>query len=516
MSTAVAAEKRFLGHPRGLSTLFFTEMWERFSYYGMRGLLLLFLVASVETGGFGLTDRTAAAIYGLYVSSVYLLALPGGWIADRILGQRRAVFVGGCIIAAGHFSMAVPTVPSFYLGLCLIACGTGLLKPNVSAIVGDLYPEGGARRDAGFSVFYSGINTGAFIGPLVCGLLGERINWHIGFGAAGVGMVLGLIQYQRGAKYLGDAGLRRSQGEAPNARRQAVRNLFVGLAVVGAAAGIVALLQAAGVLHLTLPAVARRAGVGILAIALLYFASVLFFGKLAVAEKKRVFVIFIFFVASALFWAGYEQAGSSFNLFASRLTDRMIGGFEMPASWFQSVPPICVILLAPVFGWIWLKLGRREPSMPAKLGYGLVFLAVGFVVMVLAANGTRGGTTRVGPGWLVATYFIHTVGELCLSPVGLSSVTKLAPRRLVGQMMGTFFMGNALGNLIAGLAAGSFSTMPLPVLFGTFGKIAGAAGLLLLLFSGMIRKLIGQLPSAEPGQAPAGGKTVPEQGSVPA
>jgi POT family proton-dependent oligopeptide transporter len=502
MSATAAADKQWFGHPRGLSTLFFTEMWERFSYYGMRGLLFLFLVASVETGGFGMTDRTAAAIYGLYVSSVYLLALPGGWIADRILGQRRAVFVGGCIIAAGHFSMAVPTVPSFYLGLCLIACGTGLLKPNVSAIVGDLYPEGGARRDAGFSVFYSGINTGAFIGPLVCGFFGEKINWHIGFGAAGVGMVLGLIQYVRGGKYLGNAGVRQPEAAGVESRRRAVRWLLLGIAVVAGVFLVAAALDGAGVLNLTLPGVARSTGVVIVALALVYFSSLLLFGNLTSTEKKRVVVIFLFFVSSALFWAGYEQAGSSLNLFASRLTDRVIAGWEMPASWLQSVPPICVIVLAPIFGWIWMKLGSREPSMPGKFGYGLVFLGIGFAVMVVAAVNTRGGTSKVGPGWLVGTYFLHTVGELCLSPVGLSSVTKLAPRRLVSQLMGTFFMGNALGNLIAGLTASNFSGMPLPRLFGTISLIAGAAGIVLLLLARPISSLIGQLPTAAPA-APA-------------
>jgi len=500
-----AAEKKFLGHPRGLSTLFFTEMWERFSYYGMRSLLILFLVASVQKGGFGLTDQMAAAIYGLYVSTVYLFALPGGWIADRILGQRNAVFVGGCIIAAGHLSMAVPTVPTFYLGLCLIVVGTGLLKPNVSAMVGDLYPEGGARRDAGFSVFYSGINTGAFLGPIVCGFLGERINWHAGFGAAGIGMILGVIQYRYGGKYLGEAGLRRTQGEAEASRGKGIRTLFLSLGALAAAALILAGLQAAGVLHLTLPWAARATGVAILLIALIYFGSVLLFSHLGAPEKKRVFVLFIFFLASCLFWAGYEQQGSSFNLFASRLTDRMIGSWEVPASWFLSFPAICVILLAPVFGALWLKLGRREPSMPAKLGCGLVFGGLGFVVMVLAAIGTRGGTARVAPWWLLTTYFIHTVGELCLSPVGLSSVTKLAPRRMVGQLMGTFFMGNALGNLMAGLVAGSFSTMPLPKLFGTVAWALGGAGILLILFSRPLRGLIGALPQASPAAAPAVG-----------
>ncbi len=468
-------------------------MWERFSYYGMRALLILFLVAAVQSGGFGMTDSKAAAIYGLYTASAYLMALPGGWIADRILGQRRAVFLGGCIIAAGHFSMAIPTVPSFYLGLVLIVCGTGLLKPNVSAMVGDLYPEGGARRDAGFSFFYMGINTGAFIGPLICGFLGEKINWHWGFGAAGVGMVCGLIQYRLGTKYLNGAGELRPEAADPAARAKAIRNVLIGIGLVA-----VILASVFGLTHMSVESAAKGTGVVIVAIVVLYFAVMLLSGGLTVVEKKRTVVIFIFFLASSLFWAGYEQAGSSFNLFASRLTDRMIGSWEMPAAWLQSVPPWCVIILSPVFSWVWLKLQDRGPSMPAKLAYGLVLLSIGMFVMVVAAQKTHGGADKVGAWWLVTTYFIHTVGELCLSPVGLSSVTKLAPRRLVGQMMGTFFMGNALGNLIAGLTAGAFSTMPLPVLFGTLAKVTGAGGLILLIFSKPIRRLIGVLPTEPP------------------
>ncbi len=510
--TEARAQEQWFGHPRGLSTLFFTEMWERFSYYGMRGLLILFLVASVRTGGFGMTDSTAAAIYGLYTASVYLFALPGGWIADRLLGQRRAVFVGGCVIAAGHFSMALPTVPSFYLGLCLIVIGTGLLKPNVSVMVGDLYPEGGARRDAGFSVFYSGINLGAFLGPLVCGYLGEGINWHLGFGAAGVGMVLGLIQYTRGGKHLGTAGFRKTEGERSGAVGRARRGLAVGLAVLAGVALTVFALDRTGIVSLSLQGIARATGVIIVALALLYFASVILFGGLSVAEKKRVVVIFVFFVSAAIFWSGFEQAGSSMNLFASRLTERVYFGWEMPASWLQSVNSIFIILLAPVFGWIWLKLASRSPSTPAKFGYGLVFLAIGFLVMVWAALRTGGGAMKVGAHWLVTTYFLHTVGELCLSPVGLSSVTKLSPPRLVGQMMGTWFMGSALGNLIAGLVAGGSESMPLPELFGFVAKATGVAGIVLLVFARPIRRLMGATeteaaPAAEP-------KTATSEGAI--
>src|SRR5437870_7719691 len=385
MADTAAANKQWFGHPRGLSTLFFTEMWERFSYYGMRGILLLFLVATIGNGGFGLTDRTGAAIYGLYVGFVYLMALPGGWVADRILGQRRAVFLGGCVIAAGHFSMAIPTVPSFYLGLVLIVVGTGLLKPNVSAMVADLYPEGGTRRDAGFSVFYSGINVGALLGPLVCGFLGEKINWHLGFGAAGIGMILGLIQYRAGGKYLGEAGLRRPMPSDP-AAISAIRRLKTGVLVVLGIFAAAVLAQIAGIVHLTLYGVAKGTGYFMLGLAIVYFGAILLFSRLSAAEKKRIVVIFVFFMAAVLFWAGFEQAGSSLNLFAERLTNRMILGWEMPASFLQSVNSIFLILLAPVFGALWIRLRSRQPSTPAKMGFGLVFLAVGFLLLAWGAS----------------------------------------------------------------------------------------------------------------------------------
>jgi POT family proton-dependent oligopeptide transporter len=507
MTQPKPADKQWFGHPRGLSTLFFTEMWERFSYYGMRGILLLFLVATIQNGGFGLTDRTGAAIYGLYVGFVYLMALPGGWIADRILGQRRAVFIGGCFIAAGHFSMAIGTVLTFYLGLCLIVIGTGLLKPNVSAMVADLYPEGGNRRDAGFSIFYSGINVGAMIGPLVCGFLGEKINWHLGFGAAGVGMVLGLIQYRLGGKYLGEAGLRRSSEVTAAADRTAIRRLGLGVGILFGVIALAVALQLAGVIHLDLYGVAKGTGFFMLGLALVYFGAILFLSKLSRAEKKRIAVIFVFFMAAVLFWAGFEQAGSSMNLFAERLTQRVILGWEMPASFLQSVNSIFIILLAPVFGALWVRLGRRQPSTSAKMGFGLTFLAIGFLVLAWGASFTTGGA-RVSMFWLITTYLLHTVGELCLSPVGLSSVTKLSPRPLVGQMMGTWFMGTALGNLIAGLAAGGFEGMGVEELFLSVAKVTGVAGVVLLVLARPIRRFMGALPEdqALPPREP---KTVP-------
>ena len=345
MQTSSASD--WFGHPRGLSTLFFTEMWERFSYYGMRALLILFMTDMVATGGLGMTDVTATAIYGLYTFGVYAVALPGGWIADRLMGQRRAVLWGGIVIAAGHFTMAVPTTNAFYLGLVLIVLGTGLLKPNVSAIVADLYPEGGARRDAGFSVFYMGINVGALAGPLVCGTLGENVNWHLGFSAAGVGMLLGVVQYVWGRRYLGEAGELRS---TPGEKHQAWRTRFLGVGGVVGLTAVFAVFQAAGMLSLSILIVAQGTGVLITILVVLYFAYVFLWGNLTEDERKRVAVIPLLFLAAAIFWSGFEQAGSSMNLFAERLTNRAILGSEIPASWLQSINPLFIILLAPVFG----------------------------------------------------------------------------------------------------------------------------------------------------------------------
>ena len=490
MSEVGVETRQWFGQPRGLATLFFTELWERFSYYGMRGILVLFMTNAIVNGGMGLTDGTAAAIYGLYTAGVYFAALPGGWIADRLIGQRQAVFVGGVIIAAGHFSMAIPGNVTFFAGLVLIVIGTGLLKPNVSAIVGDLYPEGGARRDAGFSIFYMGINIGAFAGPLVCGYLGEQIDWHLGFSAAGVGMVLGLIQYAVGRKHLLGAGELRPdyKGSPDHSRSWKLLSYGVGvvlLLIVGAS-----LLRAGGTIDMTLQGVAQSAGGVILMIAVLYFAYVLIFGGLDGGQKRRVGAIAVFFLASALFWSGFEQAGSSMNLFAERLTDRTIGGWEAPASWLQSINPIFIILLAPVFGSLWLALGTRSPSIPTKFGLGLVQLGAGFLVLAWGSSFTEDGSL-VSPMWLIVTYFLHTTGELCVSPVGLSTVTKLSPKRFVGQMMGIWFLATALGNLIAGLVAGGIEHLPLPQLFGSVASITIGGGVILLILTKPVQKLIG-------------------------
>lgn len=479
-----AGEEQWFGHPRGLYTLFFTEMWERFSYYGMRALLILFLTEAVMDGGMGITDSKAGAIYGLYVAGVYLAALPGGWIADRILGKQDAVFWGGIIIALGHFALALGSAQLFYVGLVLIVLGTGLLKPNVSAVVGDLYTDKGARRDAGFSIFYMGINLGAFIGPLICGYLSENVSWHLGFGAAGVGMLLGVIQYKLGSRHLHGAGTMDPAVDTGPAWRMLGKGVAACLALV---VGFV-LLDRSGVIALTVEAAANGTGVLIVAIALLYFGYLMVLGGLNPDEKKRVIYIFLLFVGAALFWSGFEQAGSSLNLFADRLTDRVMFGREIPTSWLQAVNPFWIILLSPVFALIWTALRERSPSIPVKFGLGLLLLGIGFFVVAWGASFAT-EENPVSPMWLVVMYFLHSSGELCLSPVGLSSVTKLAPTRLVGQMMGVWFMGTALGNLIAGLATGRLEAMSPPSLFNTVGIGVVGAGMLFLLFSGPIKRL---------------------------
>ncbi len=476
-------------HPRGLYTLFFTEMWERLSYYGMRALLMLFMVDQVQKGGLGLDDKTASAIYGLYTAGVYLAALPGGWIADRLLGAQRAVWAGGTLIALGHFTLAFPRGETFFLGLILIVTGTGLLKPNISALVGQLYPEGGARRDAGFTIFYMGINLGAFIGPLICSGLGEKVNWHYGFAAAGLGMVAGLIQFGATRPWLNGAGS--PPAVQPTARRD--WTIVVGAA---SALALVVALALAGVLVINPIGLARGAAVVIASLAVLYFIGVYALGNLNAIEARRVAVIGILFVASALFWAGYEQAGSSLNLFAERYTARSIDaiGLSLPAGWFQAVPPFFVITFAPIVAALWVTLARRglAPSLPAKFGWGLVLLALGFVVVAAGAQRALHAGT-VWPTWLIVTYLLHVWGELFVSPVGLSSVTKLSPPRLVGQMMGVWFLATSLGNLLAGLFAGQVSGDQAAAMPGSFLHVAlfaSAVGFVLLLCAKPIRRLM--------------------------
>jgi proton-dependent oligopeptide transporter, POT family len=494
-------DRSFFGHPKGLSTLFFTEMWERFSYYGMRAILLLYMVAAVGDGGMGLDTQTGTAIYGLYTMFVYLLALPGGWLADKFFGLRKSVFYGGCIIALGHFCMAIPATETFFTGLLLIVLGTGLLKPNISSMVGELYPASEqAKRDAGFSIFYAGINLGAAIAPILIGFLGEKVNWHYGFGVAGLGMVFGLIQYKVTEKNLEGAGQRAAPPDT-DAQRKGDRNIARGLWIFGALLLLFLVLAFTGNVSLNPLFVARVLGYLIPISAIAYFIFVLLFQDLNGAERKKITAIAIVFIATALFFAGYEQQGSSLNLFAERYTDLFIGTFEMPASWMQTVPPVSVILFSMLFAglWVWLSKRKMNPSTPVKLALGLFFMGLGYAVMMGASMIVIGGDKPL-PTWLALTYLLHTFGEICLYPIGLSAVSKLSPKKLAGQMMGVYFIALAYGNLIAGLFAGEFDENAIAAdpsllldLFGVVMKVMLISGIIVLIFSKPIRKLMGDI-----------------------
>ncbi len=483
-------DQRFFGHPRGLATLFFTEMWERFSFYGMRALLILFMVASVDKGGLGFGVAKSGAIYGLYTALVYLVGLPGGWIADRLIGQRRAVLYGGIVIALGHFSMAIPGLPTFYFGLALIVVGTGLLKPNISTMVGQLYSQGDHRRDAGFSIFYMGINIGAFLSPLACGYVGETINWHWGFGLAGIGMTLGLIQYALGGKYLGEAGLYPAPSESPAALAKQKRMLWIGLVGTAAVLGAIGLLSATGAVNVTPEGIANLVGLLLIVLVVSVFGFLLGSSGWTPVEKKRFLAIGVLFLASALFWSAFEQAGSTLNLFADRSTDRHLLGYAYPASWFQAINALLIIGFAPVFAWLWIWLGPKEPSIPTKFSLGLLFVGLGFAVMVVAALRSASGA-QVSSLWLWATYFLHTLGELCLSPVGLSAFTKLAPARVAGFMMGVWFLSTSIGDYIGGRLASFYETWTLSSLFGAVAAFCIVLGLALAVFVKPMKKLMG-------------------------
>jgi len=444
---ATEADTAFFGHPRGLSTLFFAEMWERFSYYGMRAFLILYMTTPLAAGGLAMADSDATSIYGTYTGAAWGASIVGGIIGDRWLGQYRSVLLGGTLIMLGHFALVFRAIGFFYAGLALIVIGTGLLKPSVSTLVGSLYPEGDSRRDGGFSIFYMGINVGALFGPLVAGYLAQKVDWHIGFASAGVGMALGLAQLFWGRRYI----------EAAMDRIRAAK------AVAPVAGGA------------TAPR-SRSRGFGFTA-----------------NEWKRMAAIAVFFVCGILFFAAYEQAGSTLNLFADRYTRLEAFGFSFPSSWFQSVQPVFVIILAPIFAWTWTALGSREPSISGKFALGLFFMGLSFLVLVPAgAMAQAGEGIRVSPWWLVVSYAISEFGEICLYPVGMSAVSKLSPPRIVGLMMGVWFLSISFGNKLAGWIAGFISSMPLETLFGWTTGVLVAASIVMALLIRPVSRLTGE------------------------
>ncbi len=449
------AEGTFAGHPKGLFNLFFTEMWERFSYYGMRAILVLYMVAAVSDGGLALTNKEAGQIYGLYTMAVYLSALAGGFIGDKIFGARRAVLIGGIIIACGHFTIAFASTITLFIGMLLIVLGTGLLKPNMATIVGALYKPGDMRRDAGFSIFYMGVNVGAMLAPIVCGYLAQGtefkawlssvgisplVSWHFGFAAAGIGMVVGLIVYVTQAKLLGTAGLKSVAAPA------------------------------------TLIENSTKAE---------------FLSK---DEWRRLGAIGVLFVFNILFWAIYEQGGSSLNIFANKCVDNTIFGWSFPSSWLQTFQAGFIVLFAPIISMIWLKLGDKQPTAPTKFAIGIVLLGLGISLMVPASMLAAQG--KVSPLWLIGVFLFECLGELCLSPVGLSTVTKLAPARFAALTMGAWYLSISIGNYTAGSLSGLFdekNTSGMTTLFGSMALAALVATVLMALLVPTVKKLMGNI-----------------------
>ena len=561
----------FFGHPRGLSTLFFTEMWERFSFYGMRAILTLFMLAAIETGGLGLDKSAQGPIYAMYTSLVYLMSIPGGWLADNILGQRRSVFYGGVVIMIGHILLAIHGfgLVTFFAGLGCIILGTGLLKPNISAIVGQLYSPEDQRRESGFSIFYMGINLGAFLAPMVCGFLAQsetwkawltgwgldpKNAWHWGFGAAAVGMFFGLLQYVRTGRHLGEAGLHPAPARTPAEAASRKRTLAIGLSLMAAAViGVVALSQLRADL-LTTGNVDFAYRI-LLAVVVFGFFGNLFLGsKWTRGERNRLVVIVILFAAAAVFWGVFEQAGSTLTIFAEESTNNEIFGMAFPSSWWQFTNPLLIVFVAPFFAWLWMALGKRNPSYGSKFGIGLVFAGLGFLWLVsgarafstdwksyvnanrdtIVAAGTKYGVeldpasvqvsqvsaimakaksdgvtnllppwNRVGVHWLLIVYLLHTMGELFLSPVGLAAMTTLAPSRVVGQMMGVWFLAASVGNYLGGSVSGYYEKFELPTLLLIVAVSAFAMAALMFLLTIPMKRMLA-VSASEDGSRRAG------------
>ncbi len=463
-------------HPPGLKVIFFTEMWERFSYYGMRALLVLYLVKALDY-----PRADALALYGLYTGLVYLTPLIGGWLADRYLGVRQGAVIGAIVMVAGHFAMAHPSLLQLALGLLIV--GNGFFKPNTSSMVGMLYGHHDARRAGGYTIFYMGINVGALFSPLVAGTLGETFGWHWGFASAGVGMAIGLVTLLRWQGLLGEAGLR--PGQAAMDRRDWFRILAVSAASVPLVLAVIALW---GPLTALPPAAQFALGAAVLAVLWLR-RRVGAPPPLAREDWHAIGALCVVVVFVVFFWMGFEQAGGTMNLFADSLTDRRVLGREIPATWFQAINPLAIILLAPLFSLLWTRLdaSRFALSDPAKQGLGMVVLGLGFVVLAVA-QGRAERLGPVGPQWLVAVYLLHTVGELMVSPVGLSFTSRLAPARLAGFLMGVWLLGVGLANYLAGIMEALLKDSGVPLYWFLVGSSVGA-GLALLSLSPWLKRL---------------------------
>lgn len=502
-----ALDTAFMGHPKPLRSLFFTEMWERFSYYSIRPLLVLFMVATVSSGGFGFDEGTASAIYGIFAGAMYLAAVPGGWLADNWLGQERALWWGSIIIALGHLCIALSAVfgmTLFFMGLICIVLGSGLFKTCISVMVGAMYPKGDVRRDGGFTLFYMGINIGALLAALIVGVFKEKGMWHIGFGVGGLGMLVSLIVYKFAAqknlnRYARAKGIT-ADWEHPSGRYQNVGR-WVGVFLASLVALIV--LIATDIMPFDPAMVAEYMTYIIAAVVLGYFAIMFISPKLDKTDKLRLLICFVLIIGSTLFWSSFEQQPTSFNLFADRYTDLNVLGFEVPSIWFQSLNPLFILMLAPIVSIIWVKLGNRglEPNSMVKFSLGMLLAAAGFALMIFASKivVTQPGVLA-SPLWLVGSLLLLTLGELALSPVGLSSMTKLAPEGMQGQMMGLFFASIAMGNLVAAFFGSHVSAEKiegLPTLFTTMAVFLVVTAVVLLLLAKPISNMLKQSEKAD-------------------
>ena len=488
------SEKSFFGHPLGLRTLFFTELWERMSYYGMRGLLVLYMtIGVVGNPGLGWSNIEANAIYGIYAGMVYFLALPGGWLADNLLGYQKAVLYGALIIMFGHFTLAIPLEQTFILGLALVAIGTGLLKPNISSIVGQLYADNDERRDSGFTVFYMSINIGSMLGFAVCGYLGERIGWHWGFGAAGIGMLLGVLQFIFFKDNLGEAGL--YPNSMSQERRQSLKFWTISTILFFL---VIVLTGMLGIWNVDPVFFAERFRDFLVVISFVYFGYLFFFAGLTSNEKKNVLMLLLLFVGAAAFWSGFDQSAGSLSIFTRDYVNLTFGSFQAPVSWTQFLNPLFVVMFAPFFAYLWIYLGKRNlnPNTPIKFAIGLIFMGLGFIVMLYAVEYAL-ISAPVGVQWLLLTYLLHTFGELVLSPVGLSAFSRYSPKKYLGQMMGLWFLASSLGGVLAGLLGGEATETGLTSMTPIFTELIYYYFILAVVLIGLSFFIRGKINSSQ-------------------
>jgi proton-dependent oligopeptide transporter, POT family len=532
ISPGTENDRSFFGHPKGLATLFFTEMWERFSYYGMRAFLTLYMIASAQKGGMGLTAANAGIVYGLYQSSVYLMSLPGGWIADRFWGQRKAIFVGGVLITLGHVALSLPALPgvgpmveslpanaTFYAGLALIVLGTGLLKPNISTVVGLLYGKTDPRRDAGFTIFYMGINLGALIAPLTCGALAQQQwfrdklvswnidpnhAWHFGFGLAAVGMAAGLIWFTATSKHLGKVGLPPAAPTEPAVAKKNIQTLWVVLAgVVGVPLMFIVLISL-DVLK-TKSDIANVFGVGLFGASIVMF-TVLWKQARDASERKRLVAMIVLFIGCIAFFGVFEQAGGMLNIFTEQYAKPTLLGVSITASWYQSINSGYVVMLAPIFAALWFRLAKanREPTPVTKFGIGMLLNALAFVVLLPALSIIDEGS-KISPGFLFGLYLFSTMAEMCVSPVGLASMSRLAPARMASMVMGIWFLAIANGVYLAGRAGEVAEKQGKWFLFLFLIALSAVIGVILLFVAKPVKAMLatdaGDLPDAKASDA---------------